>query len=115
MKIVQVMNAMISNPEKISNVLQNDGEYYFLYDKKHKWSIKSLGDNYTLFFYPTNTLSIEQLATNDDWVNFSEVVSYTSQEIKTREATESFSELYQIVSEKLYGLDDIFDEIIGNK
>lgn len=115
MKIIQVINAMISNKDKISNVLQNEGEYYFLYDNKYKWSIKKSNDDYTLFFYPTQAFSIEQLVKNNDWINFAEFVTYMSHEIKTREALESFSELYQIVSEKLYGLDDVFDEIIGIK
>ena len=30
-KIVQVANAMVSNSSKISNVLKNDKEYFFLY------------------------------------------------------------------------------------
>lgn len=114
MKIIQVINTMISNSEKISNVLKNDSEYFFLYNKKHKWSIKQNSDGYLLFFYPTESYNIEQLANLVEWNNFNEIVTYKSDEIKTREATESFSELYQIVSEKLYGIDDIFDEIIGN-
>lgn len=114
MKIIQVINAMISNSEKISNVLKNDSEYFFLYNEKHKWSIKQNNDSYILFFYPTPNFTIEELANQIDWSNFNEIISYRSDEIKTREAIESFSELYQIVSEKLYGIDDIFDEIISN-
>lgn len=40
-------------------------------------------------------------------------VTYSDKEIKTREASESFRELYQIVMEKLFDLDTIFEDIIG--
>ena len=33
---------------------------------------------------------------------------------KTREARETFTELYQLTADKLYGIDDIFDSIIGD-
>ena len=34
MKIVQVINAMISNKNKISNVIRDENEFFFLYDEK---------------------------------------------------------------------------------
>tara|TARA_Y100000034_G_scaffold135013_1_gene205318 strand:+ start:3390 stop:3740 length:351 start_codon:yes stop_codon:yes gene_type:complete len=113
-KIVQVANAMISNKEKIENVLRNEKEYFFLYNNKHKWSITiSEEEEYFLHFYPTDVMSIEELAVFQDWNNFNQFVTYSTKDIKTQEATETFRELYQIVSDKVYGLDDIFDEIIN--
>lgn len=115
MKIVQVINAMISNQAKIDNVLRNGGEYFFRYNKKHKWSIIKDESNETYFihFYPVENVSIEDLASdNNGW--YSEFVTYSTADLKTNEAIESFRELYQIVTGKIYGIDDIFDEIIGD-
>jgi hypothetical protein len=112
-KIVQVVNAMISNSDKISNVKKNDKEYFFLYDNKHKWSIVRGNDEiYHIHFYPTDELNIDQLSHFNDWENYN-LVTYSTNDIKTQEAIESFRELYQIVSNKVFGIDDIFDEIIG--
>ncbi len=113
-KIVQVINAMISNKEKITNVLKDKKEYFFLYNKKHKWSIATGSDNYYyVHFYPTSNLTLEELAALDNWNDFEEYITYTTKDIKTQESDESFTELYQIVSSKIYGLDDIFNEIIN--
>lgn len=113
-KIVQVVNAMISNKEKITNVIPNNREYFFLYDKKYRWSISPLEDeNYNLFLYPSSNESTNELALKEDheWA-FYNLIRYTTKEIKTKEAYESFHELYQTVSEKSYGIDGIFDDIL---
>ena len=47
--------------------------------------------------------------------NFSQdCVNYNSRNISYHEAKLSFEELYQTVYEKLYGVDDVLDEIIGD-
>ena len=38
-KIVQAVNAMISNPDKIKSVIPNGQEFFFIYKDKYKWSI----------------------------------------------------------------------------
>jgi hypothetical protein len=117
MKIVQVINTMITNANKISDVIKNSDEYYFLYDKKYKWSIAKSGksdEDYFIHLYPTSDIQISELAYDMDWSNFKDFVTYSTEDLKTREATESFRELYQIVSNKVYGIDSIFDDIIGS-
>lgn len=113
-KIVQVINAMISKQKNISNVRKNDREYFFLYNDKHKWSI-SRDDNsedYYIHFYPTDAMDINQLSTFTEWNQFNDFTTYATNDIKTQESLESFRELYQLVSNKIFGIDDIFDEII---
>ena len=114
MKIVQVINSIITNKSKISNVLRNDSEYFFVYNSKYKWSITKSDktDDYFIHFYPTDIMNIEQLANNQDWNSFPHYVSYKTEDLKTKEALETFRELYQIVADKVYGIDDIFNEII---
>ncbi|MES2140826.1 MAG: hypothetical protein V4511_14050 [Bacteroidota bacterium] len=115
MKIVQVINAMITNKSKISNVLRNDKEYFFLYNGKYKWSITK-SDNeekYYIHFYPADDLSLQELSQWGDWEGFN-YVTYSSEDLKTKEAVESFRELYQLVVNKVFGIDDIFDNIIND-
>ena len=115
MKIVQVINTMIANSSKISNVIKGkDTEYYFLYDDKYKWSICESSEEagFRLYFYPTEEYSLEQLANTILTMPNVNFVGYSSMEIKTTEALESFGELYQVVIGKLYNIDSIFDEII---
>ena len=113
MKIIQVINAMISNPDLITNVVKNQHEYFFLYNLKHKWSISIDDDGeYYLNIYPTENPNFDVLATyNGDWTQIN-YVSYNTKELKTNEALESFSELYKIVSDRLLGIDEIFDDIL---
>jgi hypothetical protein len=120
-KIIQVANVMIMNNEKISKVLIGDGipgtpdEYFFLYKEKYKWSIiYDQDDDYQLFYYPTDQ-TIEELASRplDQWEGVS-FMKYSSKNLKTREANETFRDLYQIVKEKVFGIDAAFDDIMGD-
>lgn len=116
MKIVSAVNAMIANPDRISEVtLGMGGEIFFRYAGKYNWSMKKSDDEFKLWFYPGNR-TIQDLASfrGLDWATFTEMVYYSSGEIGTREAVESFGELYRVVSEKQHGVDKVLDDIIGN-
>lgn len=112
-KIIAVINSMISNSNKISQIIPRQKEYYFLYDNKYKWSISV--DNNDVFYlhYYAGEESIEQLASYSalEWSEY-QYVTYSSKQMKTREAYESMQELYRIVKEKLCGVDEAFDDII---
>ena len=114
-KIVQAANAMIANRDLISPVIMNEDEYFFVYNKKHKWSMK-LQDTglYSLWFYPGQE-SIEDLASlpPGQWNGSVPMIHYSDGEIGTREAKATFAELYTIVKERLYGIDAALDDIIG--
>ena len=114
MKIVQVINAMISNKNKISNVIRDENEFFFLYDEKFKWSINLHNDEYYVRFYPKDDIQISDIPNQLGWGNYRDFVTYSTEELKTREARETFTELYQLTADKLYGIDDIFDSIIGD-
>ncbi|MBF0694897.1 MAG: hypothetical protein IR153_07565 [Flavobacterium sp.] len=113
-KIVQVINTMISNKEKISQVIREDNEFYFLYDNKFKWSILFSGDEYYIKFYPKDDIQIYDIPSQTSWGGYKDFVLYSTEELKTREARETFAELYQVTADQLYGIDDIFDSIIGD-
>jgi hypothetical protein len=114
-KIVRAANAMISNADKISEVKRGVGEYFFLYNSKYKWSISynEVEKSYSLFYYPSST-SIETLAAMslDDWQTDEEYIRYSSKDLNSKEAYETFSELYRIIEEKVFGVDKALDDII---
>ena len=114
-KIIQAVNAMISNKEQITQASQGSQEFFFLYKNKYKWSIRrDSGGDYILWYYP-GTESILDLAQlhDQDWENVP-MVAYKTKDIGTKEAHSSFAELYGIVKERIYGMNDVLDDIIAN-
>jgi len=115
-KIVQAVNAMISNKVQITNVIKNreNNEVFFLFKNKYKWSISEADGKYFLFFYPGSE-SIQDLArvAPHEWENH-EMIRYSAAELGTKEAIQSFAELFTILTEKAYGIDGVLDDIIGD-
>lgn len=114
-KIVQATNAMIANPELITNVLSGDSEFFFLYKGKYKWGIIQAEQKIFLWFYPSKE-SLEELVSRSfthDWEGV-DLVRYVDAEIGTREAIASFSELYTLIKEKRYGVQEMLEDIISD-
>ena len=117
-KIIRTVNTMIQNPHKIIHIIRKEDEYFFLYNKKYKWSISksesgAIGELvYYLNYYP-GEITIEKLSEIEvyEWESH-DFISYNTKELKSREAKESFLELYRILKEKIYNMDKVFDEII---
>ena len=118
MKIVSAANAMIATRDRITDVIPGTGgsEIFFMYDRKHKWSItKNVNADYTLFYYP-GPQDLRALAEWPDeaWYDFNQMIRYSTSELGTKEAKETFAELYRVVGENLFGIDNVLDEIIDN-
>ena len=105
---------MIMNPENITNVTKHENEYIFCYKGKYIWRIlePESPSNYDLYFYPDaeTTSECQQLM---EWPNVN-FVRYNSKEIGTPEAKSSMAELATIVREKLFGMDEVIDDIISD-
>lgn len=117
-KIVVAANAMIEHKNKISNVVPgwNSSEIFFVFDGKYKWSIFKRSDgHYSLMYYP-GAQKLEFLAGLEDqeWAEFSDFVTYSSKDISTRESIETFKELFGVVSDLRFGMDDVLDDIINS-
>lgn len=114
-KIVQAVNAMIINSDRINSVIKgaHPTEYFFKYGPKHSWSIFGRENDYCLNYYP-DTDDLEPLAAmqDDEWQNFTKVMTYKTKDIGTREGLESFKELHSVVKEKIFGMDEVLDDII---
>ena len=116
-KIVAAVNSMIEKSNLVSNVVRSEtGELFFLYDGKFAWSMNKndTTNNYSLVYYP-GSQSPEQLVNvhPDIWAESDHYVVYRTSEIKTREASESFSELYTVLLGKLFNIDYVLDQIIS--
>lgn len=113
-KIVQAVNAMITNADWITPVIQNGNEFFFVYRGKYKWSISNRNGEHLLWYYPGNEM-IESLASFDgpEWED-TPMVTYRDLEIGTREAKASFAELYTLVKERLYDVNVVLDDIISD-
>ena len=70
-------------------------------------------DTHYLWFYPDEG-TLEGLTSNEghDWDSVN-IVTYRDSEIGTREAKASFSELYKLLEEKVYGVNEALDDIIS--
>ncbi len=119
-KIVQAINAMISNSEKIGNICESPfgnsyDEYFFEYNGKYVWSILHNSDgDYTLYFYPKANDAYHISRVPYEVLKEHPMVSYGSEELSSKEARESVRDLYVVVKEKLYDVDAALDDIIGD-
>ncbi len=118
MRIVIAINAMISNRGKITKVIQDQEAgncYYFLYKGKYIWSIAKAEDEYYLCYYPDSGIDPETLAFMDPGESeYLASVCYNTNQIKTKEAVESFTELYVLIQEKRYNVDQVLTDIISD-
>lgn len=113
-KIIIAINKMIENSHLISSVISSGSEFYFLYNQKVKWSIMQFeDDDIILTLYPDTTYDLEYLSGVGDLIYINKVV-YSSSDFKTREAFESFYELLQVVRNKVFGVDDLLNDIIND-
>ena len=125
-KIVSAVNAMVSNSNKISNIINLKNYWFFLYDEKYAWCIESWdykGENrYMLYFikvegnyYVNNAKVFERMSRKDvrSLVEEGEAIEYNSNEIGTDEALQAFRLLFTAVKEKGIGIDKVLDEIIN--
>jgi hypothetical protein len=119
-KIVQAINAMISNSEKISDIYESpydyaSDEYFFVYNRKYVWSIsKNDSGAHTLYFYPKARSSQEMAQVHYEELSQHPMIAYGSEKLSSKEARESIGDLYTIVKEKLYNVDAALDDIIGD-
>lgn len=117
-KIIEVINKMISNSNKITRCIRSGEEYFFEYNDRYKWSIAEAGEDssyqdYDLYLYPSTQHTLDEWSqimrgSSDDFI------LYKASVYKSQEALESFQELLVKVRQKALGIDDILEDIIYN-
>jgi hypothetical protein len=116
-KIVQAINTMISNSDKIHEVFRVDNEggnkeIYFLYNQ-YQWSMlfDQEDSQYYLYYYK-QPLGPSQVRGGVDWKEV-DFILYKSSDFVGREAAASFRDLYLLISEKVLGIDKVLDDILS--
>ena len=115
-KVVKTIQAIAETPERIEDISKSSSEYYFRF-KGHVFSIHARADKVGLFVfyvYPHWSNPIEELAGVLEYDDYSgiKIVSYESSEYD--DEGEPFRNLYAIVKNSYGGVDEIFDDILGN-
>lgn len=108
------MNAMLINANKIDPVFEQQEEFFFQYDKKHKWSICEVNSDVVLSLYAKNDGSLEDVMRSRLFGSVPNTVSYSANDQATKEAWESFQELLNFVKEKALGVTEVLDDIIAD-
>lgn len=114
-KVIAAINAMIGQHQHIQDVQKRNNEYFYQF-KGYIWSLaRNLEEyedrrieDYWLYYYPKRTSVAGAMAATPD----EPMVSYWSGNFKGKEAAESFQELYSTLEGKVYGIDDVLDNII---
>jgi len=122
-KLVRALNTMIENLDKITEVRKAGSTYVFRYLGKQTWAIQEMrispfsgvSPEYRAFYFPgdeTPQQAADGLAADDQQL---ERVSFSTSEIKTTEARETFSDLYRRLGMKEFNIDKVLDEIIQTR
>lgn len=108
-KFVRALVVMEQNPNQITNVAKDENLLFFKY-KKYVWAFyhSESVDHYYLHFIPEET---EVSAAINNWEQ-SQTVTYSTEDYP--QASEVFARLYSTVKGRLYGIDDVLNDIIGN-
>jgi hypothetical protein len=113
-KIVQAVNAMISNQALITEVVKGDKEIFFRYKAKYTWSMRKESSTHYLWYYPNHEIDyLLGCEVENEW-NGVDMVGYNDTEIGTREAKASFAELFLLLKEKMFGVNNVLDDIISD-
>lgn len=119
-KIVKAINSMIVNQNKISEVCLSPfsevgTELFFEYDKKYIWSVmrKEEGD-FVVYYYPNCKSARQMSEVPYEYLGNYPVVAYGAEELGSKEAKSSVRELFNLLRQKLYNIDMVLDDIIGD-
>lgn len=93
-KIILVINSMIINSNKITDILRRENEYFFKYDNKYIWGILKRKGVIALSYYSeaNEVRDIEHY-----FCSLDNCITFFSDSFGT-EALESFKELYALIS-----------------
>lgn len=115
-KVLQVIRNMITNADKISNIEKQLNIFYFLY-KGYVWSIwewsssdDTDNEGYSLAYYP-GAKNVSDIITPKIHRDF---MVYSSGDFNTVDTLNLYAQLYNIIKEKFYGVDKVFNDILND-
>ena len=115
-RIITVVNRILKDRDKISGVIHDGGgDYWFLFDDKHKWYLRSRARGFELRLYNKGDHKLDELASLEgielDRVNYNE---FSSIRVKNDILQEAFENLYNLIKYKDREFDDDFTEILSD-
>lgn len=118
-KIIPTMQAMLKHPENISDVCvgteSHVEEYFFVYGDKYKWSISQAEDgSYNLYYYALPQFTIKKIAGMRIEEQQPNLMWFTSKNFPGKEQQLAFADLYKVVKAKLFNIDAVMEDIIGD-
>ena len=115
-KIAQALAKMNERRDLISPVIRKGSEYYFLFNKKHKWSI-SYGTHatasklYSLYFY-TMPNNIEEIAIMPSFTE-DMYVHYSQGKLLELGCLNAVINLYEFLESSSSGIEKALDDILS--
>lgn len=106
------INSMIHNINEIYEITESKGEYFFKY-KEYIWSVYGLDDEVVLTYFPY-CRKIDDAISKVNYEREYSNIRYKSGDFKSVEDIESFNELYRKIKERVYNVDKVLDDIIGD-
>jgi hypothetical protein len=116
--ISDVIKKFLSDPDKITEVLQSQKEYYFRYGN-HCFSVTHRTQEiqkygvYSVYVYPKwhgDTYALAQVFSLGDPGNIVDMVSYHVKDLP--EMYDDFVRLYRLLEEKYLKIDEIFKNVL---
>jgi hypothetical protein len=109
-RIIEVLNIMVGNHEKITDVKKAEyrSEFFFKYLGKQVWSVwwpGSEAESIVVAYFPEAKII-------DDAMQGGTRVEYGASDWRTQEGIDTFKDLYKTLEEKYFHVDAALDEIV---
>jgi hypothetical protein len=117
-KFINVLKAILANPDEIQDVVRDGDEYYFKFRKQflsvnfRQRTEQSFG-NYSVFVYPRWQGPVENLKAVGSQPDEVELVPFHEGQFEAGNEQNLFEQLYRVVQSKHLNIDKVFDAILG--
>ena len=123
-KLISALNTIVENFDKITEIRKTGSVYAFRYLGKQTWAVQPESGiqvfaeprgGYRVFYFPGDVTPDQAAEALELGYSEPERLSFSTSEIKTTEAYETFSDLYRQLGMKYFKIDNVLDEIIQTR
>ena len=117
-KFINVLKAILANPNEIQDVVRDGDEYYFKFRNQflsvnfRERTEPSIG-NYSVFVYPRWQGTVEDLKGVGSLPDAVELVSFHQGQFEAANEQDLFDQIYRAVQSRHLNIDKVFDAILG--
>ena len=113
-RVLTVVKKIMNNRDKVTNVINHGGgDYWFLYDNKHKWFLRKRGPGFDLRLYNKGDYDYEQLSKREDYDEL-EYSEFCTSDIRDPEHLPTIKNLYNVIKYKDRDFDEDFTDILSD-